>query len=353
MSILPMSVFNNSMSLDSKGKLLEIGSDNIIEITTKLLKMDPDKVMNDIKKREIARFRFDPQGQTTESACQELIQCTEMAQKDQMEFVNIIKEFRIQDIDLLQILQRMQELKDESLSLDCQSIQNLMEQFEKVLNKKTLEQEIADFEFLTSEASLKFLPEYEQRLNVLRLLGYIDPETNTVKLKGRVACEMGSQELIITELVLENVLTERPPAEIAALLSCMVFQQKNCSAPELNERLQSGIDKIKECAKTIGQCQKDCGMKEAVLDYVDQFHFGLTEVVYEWARGMPFAEITQLTDVQEGVIVRTIQRLDETLRDVKDAARVIGDAMLYQKMDEASTIIKRDIVFAASLYTQS
>ena len=74
-------------------------------------------------------------------------------------------------------------------------------------------------------------------------------------------------------------------------------------------------------------------------------------MVYEWARGLPFAQITNLTDVQEGVIVRTIQRLDEMLRDVKDAARVIGDPMLYQKMDEASSIIKRDIVFAASLYT--
>ncbi len=37
---------------------------------------------------------------------------------------------------------------------------------------------------------------------------YID-DNSTVKLKGRVACEMGSQELIITELVLDNVLTDR------------------------------------------------------------------------------------------------------------------------------------------------
>ena len=59
-----------------------------------------------------------------------------------------------------------------------------------------------------------------------------------------------------------------------------------------------------------------------------------------------------LTDVQEGMIVRCIQRLDETLRDVRDAARIIGDPILYQKMEEASTAIKRDIVFAASLYTQ-
>jgi antiviral helicase SKI2 len=36
----------------------------------------------------------------------------------------------------------------------------------------------------------------------------------------------------------------------------------------------------------------------------------------------------------------------------RNAARIIGDPVLYQKMEEASSMIKRDIVFAASLYTQ-
>ena len=67
----------------------------------------------------------------------------------------------------------------------------------------------------------------------------------------------------------------------------------------------------------------------------------------------PFAEIMQLTDIKEGVIVRCIQQLHETLRDVKDAARIIGDPVLHSKMEEASNAIKRDIVFAASLYTSS
>ena len=38
--------------------------------------------------------------------------------------------------------------------------------------------------------------------------------------------------------------------------------------------------------------------------------------------------------------------------DFRNAARVIGDPVLHQKMEEASVLIKRDIVFAASLYTQ-
>jgi antiviral helicase SKI2 len=69
-----------------------------------------------------------------------------------------------------------------------------------------------------------------------------------------------------------------------------------------------------------------------------------------YLQGTPFAEICELTDVQEGIIVRTIVRLDETCREFKNAARIIGDSALHQKMAEASESIKRDIVFAASLY---
>lgn len=35
-------------------------------------------------------------------------------------------------------------------------------------------------------------------------------------------------------------------------------------------------------------------------EFIEQFKFGLVEVVFEWANQMPFAEIMQLTDVQEG-----------------------------------------------------
>ena len=40
--------------------------------------------------------------------------------------------------------------------------------------------------------------------------------------------------------------------------------------------------------------------------------------------------------------MRVITRLDETCREVRDAARVIGDADLFTKMEEAQALIKRD-----------
>jgi antiviral helicase SKI2 len=48
-----------------------------------------------------------------------------------------------------------------------------------------------------------------------------------------VACEISNQELIITELVFENALTTLQPAEIASLLSAVVFEDKRASEATL------------------------------------------------------------------------------------------------------------------------
>lgn len=39
-------------------------------------------------------------------------------------------------------------------------------------------------------------------------------------------------------------------------------------------------------AKRIGELQRDCGIPQTAEEFVGQFKFGLTEVVYCWARGM-------------------------------------------------------------------
>ncbi len=75
---------------------------------------------------------------------------------------------------------------------------------------------------------------------------------------------------------------------------------------------------------------------------------GVLTVFYLWTGRLiasilqSFQNLTDLTDVPEGTIVRVITRLDETCREVRDAARVIGDAELFKKMEEAQTKIKRD-----------
>ena len=64
--------------------------------------------------------------------------------------------------------------------------------------------------------------------------------------------------------------------------------------------------------------EKKWGMGTSCEKFVEQFKFGLVQVVYEWAKGMPFNEITGLTDVQEGKLQPLMWQ--ETLKRIIDHA---------------------------------
>lgn len=67
-------------------------------------------------------------------------------------------------------------------------------------------------------------------------------------------------------------------------------------------------------------------------------------------QGEDFIAVCKLTDIFEGSIIRATRRLDELTNELAAAAAVIGDIGLEEKFREAANTIRRDIMFAASLY---
>jgi antiviral helicase SKI2 len=55
--------------------------------------------------------------------------------------------------------------------------------------RKQFLSEIETLKFALSDQNLELLPDYEQRVSVLKDLKFVD-ENSTVLLKGRVACEV-------------------------------------------------------------------------------------------------------------------------------------------------------------------
>ncbi|GAO13579.1 hypothetical protein UVI_02015480 [Ustilaginoidea virens] len=242
--------------------------------------------------------------------------------------------------------------KIKSLALQ-EIVEKRMQLFAMCHDEWLIKEHISQLKQSLSDQNLQLLPDYEQRVQVLKELDFIDDATR-IQLKGKVACEVHSgDELVLTELILDNVLAQFEPAEIAALLSAFVFQEKTLVEPTLTGNLEHGRDTIIAISEKINDVQTRLQVIQSAddsNDFTSRPRFGLMEVVYEWARGMSFKNITALTDVLEGTIVRTITRLDETCREVKNAARIVGDPELYQKMQEAQELIKRDITAVASLY---
>ncbi|XP_047460364.1 helicase SKI2W [Mugil cephalus] len=322
---------------------------DISAITVKTLKVIPDRIIDNYNKRQQPRFRHDPPGQAISTATQELLRLAE-ANPGGMASLDPVNDLQLKSVDVVEGSMRRHKLQDSLKGFNCIHSPTFAEQFARVKERMSVQEELDRLLFLVSDQSLTLLPEYHQRIKVLQSLQYVDG-SGAVQLKGRVACQISSHELLLTELLFDNVLSPLAPEESAALLSCLVFTQKTQVEPHITNTLQEGIDRVLSVAKRIGELQQECEIPQTAEEYVGQFKFGLTEVVYCWARGMPFAEIAQLTDVQEGTVVRCIQRLDEVLKEVRQAARIVGDSVLGSKMEKASLAIRRDIVFTASLYT--
>ncbi|KAJ1461001.1 NUC185 domain-containing protein [Pelagophyceae sp. CCMP2097] len=189
---------------------------------------------------------------------------------------------------------------------------------------------------------------------VLRRLGHVTPE-GVIALKGRAACELNTaDELVVAELLLDGAFGALEPPVIVAMLSCVVYgekRKKDAKPMPLRPQLQAAHKKLTDAAKLVARALVDSKVPDITPDeFAEQFNPDMMEVLFSWANGAKFIDLTKLTDAFEGTLIRVIRRLDELLRQLASASFAIGNFELKSKFDVASVSIKRDIVFAASLY---
>ncbi|KAH9701578.1 DExH-box ATP-dependent RNA helicase DExH11 [Citrus sinensis] len=262
-----------------------------------------------------------------------------------------VKDLKLKDMNLVEAYYKWAGLLRKMAANKCHGCIKLEEHMKLTKENKRHKDEVNTLKFQMSDEALQQMPDFQGRIDVLKEIGCIDADL-VVQIKGRVACEMNSgEELICTECLFENQLDDLEPEEAVAIMSAFVFQQRNTSEPSLTPKLSVAKERLYNTAIRLGELQAHFKVQIDPEEYArDNLKFGLVEVVYEWAKGTPFADICELTDVPEGLIVRTIVRLDETCREFRNAAAIMGNSALYKKMETASNAIKRDIVFAASLY---
>lgn len=281
---------------------------------------------------------------------QELLELVE-AQPGSLPVISVVKDLRLSAIETVDLVKHSQQLEEKLLESKCLTCPLFQAHFEQERRRRRLSEEVRHLQHQLSEESLASMPDYRSHVLALERLGYVEP-SGTLTLKGRVARSLSSHEVMLTELLLQESLLTLGAPEVAGLFSCFVYEQRSNSEAVIPRSMKPAIEKFVEIALKIGRVQRESGFDEPAEQFLEQFSFGLCNVVYHWAKGMHFAHIMELTEVQEGIIVRCIQRLDELLKDVKTAAGIVGNPELRTKMEEASRLIRRDIVFAASLYLQ-
>ena len=262
-----------------------------------------------------------------------------------------VKDMKIAEKDFKQIIKKISAFEERLSDHPLHEEPNLEALLKKYDVKAALLKRVEGSRAEVKKAkSLLQMSELKCMKRVLRRLGYCTA-TDVIEVKGRIACELSSaDELLLTEMIFNGLFNDLSPAQSAAVLSCFVFDEKANEMPRLSEALSGPLRKMQEMARRIAKVSRDCKLEVDEEAYVETFKPFMMDIVHEWCNGASFSQLCKMTEIFEGSIIRCMRRLEELLRQMVQAAKNIGNTELENKFAEAIKLLKRDIVFAASLY---
>ncbi|ORY25352.1 rRNA-processing arch domain-domain-containing protein [Naematelia encephala] len=264
-----------------------------------------------------------------------------------------IRNMGIEDKSFKDLVKQIALLEDKIQSLPISSSPSLPQRYDAYHTKQQTIQHVKDLKRkINSVHDVLQLEELKSRKRVLRRLGFTSSD-DVVEMKGRVACEISSgDELMLTEMMFGGTFGGLSPEACAALLSCFVFDERSEAKVRLKEELTTPLRVLQETARRIAKVSNESGIAIIEDEYVQTFKVEMMEAVLAWCKGAKFAEICKLTDVFEGSIIRCFRRLQELLRQMGQAAHVIGNTELEEKFAQSLELLERPntVVFNPSLY---
>jgi len=264
-----------------------------------------------------------------------------------------VKNMNIKDAKFLDLVEKVKLLEERLYASPLHNDARLPELYDLYAKKQEHLSHIKSIKKkIQSSLEVIQLDELKCRKRVLRRLGFVS-SSDVIEMKGRVACEISTgDELLLTEMIFNGVFNPLTPEQCAALLSCFVFNEKSEQAVKLKEELAEPLRALQGIARRIAQVSKESKLPIVEDEYVQSFKVELMDVVMSWCRGSKFAELTKMTDVFEGSLIRAFRRLQELLRQMTQASHAIGNAELEQKFTKSLEMLERpgSVIFANSLY---
>ena len=286
--------------------------------------------------------------------------------KGELPILDPVGEMKISDRKMYTVCERISKLeaqlaKNPLAAGEGKISEALVTSYRAFELKKSIEMDIQQLQSdLNQLKHVVLTEELHKMMRVLRRLDYLD-ENNLLLRKGRIACEITTtdqDELLLTELLFRGIFNDMETEMIVALLSCLVNVHKTPDNFDPEEKFHQTLRQLYDVNARIHKVCQDAGLlSETSADGspntgAEKIKPSLIEVTYKWAKGCKFIDVVNSTDAYEGDIVRMMRRLEELLRQLASAARspAVGSELIHDKMMLGIQMIKRDIVFASSLY---
>ncbi|KAF9765079.1 Helicase SKI2W [Nosema granulosis] len=250
--------------------------------------------------------------------------------------------YKIEDIDDFLQTKRLKSLYQNLLKCKCLTCPEFVSHYKLAIKQKKLEDEAQSIRLKYSIDNLGMIDEYNNRILFLQKNNFYD---SFITLKGRVAAEIRTvNEVLATEMIFDNEFKYFSAPAIVALFSSMINEDESEEFPFCDE-LKKGVERMIFHADKLTR-----DIENLHIPPFTPLNFTLIQAVYDWCNGELLQTIVNNYHVSEGSFVRLILRLDECCREMVTASILIEDEELEKKFTEASSLLKREIVFLPSLY---
>lgn len=248
-----------------------------------------------------------------------------------------INPFRINPQEVKQIIYGKPEEVKSQLNTSYATILNLYEKYKDNLFKiYPLSLHYFQSRKRQQQEALRLM---EAKLKLLKTCGYIDNDQLTQK--GVFAKAVYGYELILAELFEEKILEQLDEFGLGVICAAVVFEpRKNQHLPSISKASQ----RLKATCEEIYERIKHREIRYKIYPVSKPMYFHLANSMEAWLRGTNFAKVTQLSDSDEGELIRYFRMSVQILREINDAR--ISSHILREKIRETIRVINRDIVDA-------
>jgi superfamily II RNA helicase len=190
------------------------------------------------------------------------------------------------------------------------------------------------------------LSQVRRRIRLLQEMGYLEGQRLTKK--GRFASLVYGYEIQTAELFAGGMLAELDPVELCVVLAAVVYEAKRDTwyVPLRRDILQPLAGRAKALLEPFREGELRLGLAETKRP-----DWNLSRAVYEWARGAPFEQLAEYTDVSPGDLIRVFRLSIQLIRQLGKPLRFLGlgpeeERSWRRLLRDATSCLKRDVVDA-------
>ena len=204
-----------------------------------------------------------------------------------------------------------------------------------------IEREVADLERRVSAKNTSLASEFDRVLDVLSTYGYLDRASWTLTDAGDMLARVFHEcDLLVAEIIHSGLLDGLDPAELAALVSTVVYEHRSSEAPPAP---WFPSDDVRQRWRRIAALSEDLAANERSVGLAEHRPPDPTfaAIAHAWVAGEGFAEIVGEEELTGGDFVRTVKQLVDLLRQLSVVA---PDAATRRAAGEAAAAAFRGVV---------